>query len=252
MQTAHARTPWPTLVPRAFTPRAKIAGNPLDHVHPAQRADWIATEKAKRRALLDPVATGLTPTYNEAFYTNTADHSAVASTASEASLLAGTNSQPFIPSGYLASKNAFGAGIRIRARGVLSTTGTPTIIFTVRLGETSGSSYLSGTAVGVNAAITTQSGVTNKQWELCLELICTVPAIGSGNTTLSGAGWVMSPGGFAAPYTYALQPTTPDTATWTSVLNANATQYINLSATWSASSASNTITCKQLIAEAFG
>lgn len=189
----------------------------------------------------------LTGTWTECLFANTADHTAVASTASEASLLAGTNRQPVIPSIFFNTGGlGYGKVISLLARGVFSNTGTPTTIFQVRLGTTSGSSYLSGTSVAVSAAITGSSGITNKWWELRLDLCCRTPGIGTGNTTLSGSGYVASPSGFASPFVYALEPTTPDTATWTSTIDASLTQYLNVSMTWSASSASNTITCKEL------
>ncbi len=53
--------------------------------------------------------------------------------------------------------------------------------------------------------------------------------------------------GFASPFTYAIEPTTPDTATWTAVIDASLTYYLNVSVTWGTSSSSNTITLKQLL-----
>lgn len=237
---------WPKGLPYNLTPRANV------RVPRALNArEWLdvrGQQEARRtRRRLDAIQNGgVTGTWTEALFLNRADYTAVASTAAEASLLGGVNNQPFIPALYFANTSNFGRGIKIVAKGVLSTTSTPTIIFQARLGSTLGSSYLSGTSVGVSAAITTQSGVTNKQWELSLDLVCNTPGIGTNNTTLSGAGWVTSPGGFAAPYIYPLQPTTPDTGTWTSTIDAALTYYLNLSVTWSASSASNTITLKHL------
>ncbi len=190
---------------------------------------------------------GVTGTWSELLWCNRADHSALASSNVEASLLAGTNDQPVFPALFFLGRQGIGRAISILARGVFSTTGTPTIIFQARLGTTAGSTYLSGTSVGVSAAITTGSGVATKWWELRLDLICTTAGIGTGNSTLSGSGYVLSPTGFGTPFVYPLEPTTPDTATWTSVVDAALTQYFNLSATWSASSSSNTITCKQLM-----
>ncbi len=77
-------------------------------------------------------------------------------------------------------------------------------------------------------------------------MTCRTVGTGTGNSTLSGAGYVQSPGGFASPFVYPLEPTTPDTATWTQTFDNSLTYFINLSVTWSASSASNTITCKAL------
>ena len=185
-----------------------------------------------------------TGTWTEAFFVNRADGSAVVSTASEATLLNGLNDQPIIPALFF-DGNKVGKAIKLWAKGVFSNTGTPTMIFQVRLGTTQGSS-LAGNSIGVTTAITTASGITNQQWELYLDLVCTVPGFGTNNCTVAGAGWVDSPGGFASPFKYALQPTTPPTGTWTVTFDASLTQYINLSMTWSASSASNTCTLKQL------
>lgn len=188
---------------------------------------------------------GLSRNYCECDFANRADYSAFNTSNAEGSLLAGVNLQPFIPALFLA-KNDVPKAFRIEAMGILGTTSTPTLIFQLRLGTTLGSSYLSGTSLGVSAAITTQSGVSNKWWRLAHDFTCTIPGLGSTNCTLSGSGKVESPGGFATPFVYPLEPTTPDTATWTCTIDGSLTQYLQLSATWSASSASNTITCKSL------
>lgn len=244
--------PWPTTIPRHFTPRVGLMESPLARCPMVERYDKLCEHVAHKRRFLDPQMTGLTNTYNEQFFINKADFTAYSTSTSEASLISGLNVQPVIPANYFLFQGASLRGIRIEAQGVLSTTSTPTIIFQVRTGTTSGATFLSGASVGVSAAITTASGVTNKWWRLQLDLICTVTGIGTGNATLAGAGYVASPGGFASPFVYALEPTTPDTATWTSVFDASVSQYLNLSATWSASSSSNTITCKQLIVSALG
>lgn len=196
-------------------------------------------------------ASALTGKWTECLLAETADHTAHASSASEGTLLAGTNHQPCIPATFFTPGGdgniGRGRALRLEASGILGTTGTPTIIFQVRASTTAGSSTLSGSSLGVSAAITTGSGVSNKQWSLVLDLSCRTAGIGSNNTTLSGSGWVWSPTGFASPFWYPLQPTTPDTATWTMAnWDASLTYWVNLSATWSASSASNTITCKLL------
>lgn len=216
---------------------------------PRQKHDELAIEHALRHERNRAEGTGITNTYVEAFFTNTGDFTAHNTSAAEVSLLGG-NKQPIIPATHFFA--AAGRGVRILARGTLGTTSTPTITFQIRFGATAGATYLAGTSVGVTAAITTASGVSNKFWELRYDLICTVQGIGTGNTTLSGAGYVMSPSGFASPFIYPLEPTTPDTATWTAAIDGAVTQFVNMSATWSAASASNTITCKQFVMEAFG
>lgn len=176
-----------------------------------------------------------------------ADGTAVASTSSEATLLAGLGAQPTLYAGYFDQGNrAFGKRLRLHAAGVLSTTGTPTIIFQVRTSTTQGNTQYGGTSLGVSAAIPTSSGVTNKWWRLELFIACYTPGQGTGSTTLTSNGYVTCPNGFASPFTYELEPTTPATATWTSTLDNSLTQFLNLSCTWSASSASNTITLKDV------
>ncbi len=193
----------------------------------------------------------LTGMWTEVFWVNAAAASAVASTASETSLLTGLADQPTIPSTFFANKPGVMRTISIVAKGVLGTTdaGTHTLLFKAYLNTTQGLTNFAGTAVGVSVAIVSAAGTplaATQQWELKLDLQCFTPGLGSGATTLSGAGWVDSPTGFATPFKYALQPSTPPTATWTSTIDAAVTQYINLSITHGASSSSNTITMKQM------
>jgi hypothetical protein len=234
---------WPRSIPKVFRPLGTIKLPDLDA---GGLIDFLALRRARQleRRLAALQCSGLTGTWSECFFRNKADYTAVNTTASEASLLAGQNQQPTLPALFFDQQPFRSVGFL--ARGILGTTSTPTIVFQTRLGTTVGSSTLSGTSCGVSAAITTASGVSNKWWEMRLDLTCTVPGQGSTNCTLSGAGYVSSPGGFASPFVYALEPTTPDTATWTLTLDDSVTQYFNLSVTWGTSSASNTITAKQL------
>ena len=240
---------WPRSLPRRFTRRAAVR---LPRTPTAmQLLDWRAEEYARDVAReRDSYAGGFSQTFSECFFTNVADHTAVANTTAETSLFAGTNLQPTIPAEMFATINGSrGKAVSLILKGLLSTTGTPTIIFQVRLGSTAGATFLSGTSVGVSAAITTASGVTSKYWELRLDLICRTPGQGTTNATIAGAGLVTSPAGFATPFVYPLEPTTPDTATWTATLDGSVTQYVNASVTWSVASASNTIVLKH--AQAF-
>lgn len=170
-----------------------------------------------------------------------ADFTALASFTSEASLLGGLNLQPTVPGNYFDKP---GKVVEFRASGVLSSTGTPTYTFFVRASSTQGSSTLSGAILGQSVAITTGSGVSTQLWDLWLRVVCKTLGQGSGNTTLVCWGLVSSPGGFASPFAYALEPTTPPTATWTQTADGAVNNYLNLSVSCSASSASNTITCK--------
>lgn len=243
---------WPASLPLNIRPHARLEHDPVRRLSRPERdaahAEGYARQLVARNDALRCGAQ--TTTWTKNIFQNRADYTAFNTSSSEGSLLAGVNQQPVIPATFFDGNEAFGRAIQIEAEGVLGTTSTPTIIFQVRLGTTSGSTYLSGTSVGVTAAITTSSGVTNVWWFLRLTLVCNTPGIGSNNTTLSGAGFVTSPAGFASPFTYPVEPTTPNTATWTSTIDNSLTQYMNLSVTWSASSASNTITCKRLSVQA--
>lgn len=188
--------------------------------------------------------------YSELLYSNKADFSAKASFTTEASLLEGQNLQPILLAPYFAALRDYGRALRVTARGVLSTTGTPTYQFTVRASTTQGATTLSGSVLGISQAITTASGVSNAQWNLDLDVVCGVPGQGTTNATLICAGLVSSPVGFASPFAYSLQPSTPESATWTRTLDGSLTQYLNLSVTCSANSASNSVTCKLLEVEA--
>jgi len=187
------------------------------------------------------------PSFTEMFFQNFADHTALASFTSEASALAGTNRQAVIPRGFFSKQ---GKALRITAAGVVSSTGTPTYLFTNRIGSTIGASDLTGTAVGVSAAITTGSGISNQLWFMVLDIVCRTPGQGTNNTTVSCFGSVRSGGGFASPFDYALTPGGGASATWTATLNNAVDLYPNLSVTCSLSSASNTITCKEYKVEA--
>ncbi len=50
----------------------------------------------------------------------------------------------------------------------------------------------------------------------------------------------------SSTFEYDLEPTTPPTATWTATIDNSLMQFVNVSATWSSMSMSNTITMKQL------
>jgi hypothetical protein len=187
--------------------------------------------------------------WQELVWANVTDGTALASSSSEGSLLAGLNEQPVFEAFTFAGPMRGRRTFRIRAAGVFSNTGTPTLTFQLRLGTTAGASDLTGASLAQSTAISTSSGVTNVLWEL--EYVGTVrtPGLGTGNATVSGWGVVRSPAGFASPFAYAMAPSIGSPAGWTQTFNAGLDQFINLSATWSASSASNTITLKHMTVE---
>lgn len=162
----------------------------------------------------------------------TSSGTAIASTTTETIIFPNVT----IPANYLQD----GRCLRVRAFGQYSNTGTPTLIFTVRWGG------VSGTVLCKTAACTTPSGVTAAMWDL--DFVIQTRSNGSSGTLMAngtarvfaavagtvasatGEGLVtpMSAGGITVP-AVATVDLTADTA-------------LALTATWSASSASNSLT----------
>lgn len=186
----------------------------------------------------------VTGTACELLYASTAVSAAKASWTTEVTCNDTTTMgvQARIPADFwLPNSNSVGRGLRIVARGILSSTGTPTYTFTIR----------SGTAAAINtaillgtAALTTGSGVTNQIWEMQGDVILTTMGAAGNNSTVRGVGTFISPGtankidpawgGGATPGTVA----TVDTSI---------TNFVNFNIACSASSASNTVTIQQLL-----
>src|ERR1700690_2278591 len=101
--------------------------------------------------------------YNSLIYRNTASGTAKASFTTEVAIndTAGMGAQFFLPAGYFKSPD-IGHTLRVVARGIVSSTATPTYTFTLRGGAAA--SITSGILLG-SAAITTISGVSITAWE---------------------------------------------------------------------------------------
>jgi hypothetical protein len=186
----------------------------------------------------------LTGTNCELLYASTATSAAKASWTTEVTCndTATMGVQAHLPPDFwLPTPGQVGRGIRIVARGILSSTGTPTYTFSIRGGAAGSTStaILLGTA-----ALTTGSGVTNQIWEMQGDVMLTTLGAAGTNSTVRGVGTFISPGtankidpawgGGATPGTVA----TVDTSI---------TNYINFNIACSASSASNTVTIQQLL-----
>ncbi|MCB0792637.1 MAG: hypothetical protein KDB97_12775 [Flavobacteriales bacterium] len=186
----------------------------------------------------------LTGTNCELIYASTATSAAKASWTTEVTCndTATMGVQAHLPPDFwLPTPGQVGRGIRIVARGILSSTGTPTYTFSIRGGAAGSTStaILLGTA-----ALTTGSGVTNQIWEMQGDVMLTTLGAAGTNSTVRGVGTFISPGtankidpawgGGATPGTVA----TVDTSI---------TNYINFNIACSASSASNTVTIQQLL-----
>lgn len=176
-------------------------------------------------------------TWSETLITAQGDGSALANTVSATSIIP-TQAKLTLPNQFF----SIGKALRITANGRISTTtGPPTITFDVRFGST---------VVFNGGATTTVASVTNKSWELIIVLTCR--AIGSGTAAnlmgigkFTSAAVVGSSGGNAN--TGMLPDNTPAVG---SGFDSTSAQAVDLFGTWSAASASNTLTLHEYLVEA--
>jgi len=149
------------------------------------------------------------------------------------------------PDFWLANNGQPGRTIRIVARGIVSSTATPTYTFTIRSGAAGNTT--SAILLG-SAALTTASGAANAFWELQGDVVLTAIGAAGTNSTVRGIGYIISgSGGFTtnaginAVYGGAASPGTVAT------VDTSITNYINFNVACSASSVSNSITLQQLL-----
>lgn len=145
------------------------------------------------------------------------------------------------PDFWLPNQNQVGRGIRITARGVLSTTSSaPTYTFTVRggaAGNVSSAPIILGTA-----AVTPGNSLTSAYWELSADCILSAIGAAGANSTLRSVGQLAISGtGAQAAWGGAASPGTVAT------LDTSITNYINVNVACSASNASNVVTLNQLL-----
>lgn len=187
----------------------------------------------------------LTGTNTELIYASTAAGTAKNTFTSEVQIndTAGMGAQAHLPADFWLPNNTQpGRGIRIVARGILSSTATPTYTFTIRFGAAANTS--SAIVLG-SAALTTGSGVSNQMFELEGDVILTTLGAAGTNSTVRGTGMIQC-GGLASPFTYPVWGGAASPGTVATV-DTSITNYINFNVTCSASSASNTITLQQLL-----
>lgn len=190
----------------------------------------------------------VTGTNTELIYASTAAGTAKASFTSEVSIndTAGMGPVAFLSPNFFASSGgkggAVGKAIRIVARGILSSTGTPTYTFTIRFGSAGNTS--SAIVLG-SAALTTGSGVSNQMWELEGDVVLESLGAAGTNSTVRGIGQITC-GGLASPFQYPIWGGAASPGTVATV-DTTITNYINFNVTCSASSASNSITLQQLL-----
>lgn len=187
----------------------------------------------------------ITGTNTELLYANTTAGTAKASFTSEVAIndTTGLGVQAHLPPDFfLPNPTAVGKGIRIVARGILSSTGTPTYTFTIRSGAAG--STTAAILLG-SAALTTGSGVSNQPWELQGDVFLVSQGAAGANSSVRGTGMIVSPG-LASPYMYGVGANASLTTPVATTFDCSITNFINMNITCSASSASNTITLQSL------
>lgn len=154
---------------------------------------------------------------------------------------AGMGPVALLPPYFWQPSGSVSKGIRIIARGILSSTATPTYTFTVRGGAQGATT---GAIILGSAALTTGSGVSNQIWEFEGEIVLKTPGAAGANSTLLGTGLLSSAGTANKIDPLYGGGATPGTvATFDISIN----NYINFNVACSASSASNTITLQHLL-----
>lgn len=143
---------------------------------------------------------------------------------------------------------AAGRALRLVARGIFGTTGTPTLKLNMTFGTTQGTA---GTTLASTGALTTASGVANGMWEMEFEVF--IDSVGGTNNTPASSIWTAGIASFGvgnnAATTTASAYMIGSTSAITTV-NPTTAYWLELYATWGTSSASNTITCTQFMVQA--
>lgn len=189
----------------------------------------------------------LTGTNTELIYANTTSGTAKNTFTTEVAIndTAGMGAQASLPAFFFQSNpTTSGKALHIIASGILSSTGTPTYTFTLRLGAAG--STTAAIILG-SAALTTVTGASNGFWRFEGDVVIQAPAGAAGaNTTARGTGIINGTAGLASPFSYALfgGAASPGTV---ATIDTSITNYFNFNVACSASSASNTITLQQLM-----
>ena len=146
---------------------------------------------------------------------------------------------------WLPNNTQTGRGIHISAKGIVSSTATPSYTWTIRFGAASNTS--SAIVLG-SAALATASGISNAPWYLEGDVILETLGAAGTNSTVRGTGYLLTDGYSAATTTRIFQlyggAATPGTV---ATVDTTITNYINLNITCTASSSSNTITLQQML-----
>jgi hypothetical protein len=176
-----------------------------------------------------------TGTQTEALGANSAVGSALASSTSATAISPGTGAA-YLPANFFLPTYGVSKSLYVKAFGVLGTTATPNLTVGVTANTTQGT-YNSSGILATTGAVAQQSSVTNVAWELDVLLSCVTT--GSSGTFLADGLFKIATGTTAVQAIRISSSTAnPNTAV---TLSTQAAYYLELFATWSASSSSNTI-----------
>lgn len=211
----------------------------------ASRYRYVTERGIVRRVPVIAGASFLTGTQTELIYSNTNVGTAKNTFTTEAVIndTAGMGPQAKLPPDFWAPSGSLAKAVRIVARGIASTTATPTYQWFARLG---GAASTAGPNIGSSAALTTGSAISNQLWEFELDAQLVIAGATGANSTMRGEGILTSPGGLASPFAGALfgGGATPGTVATVDITIVN---FINFDVACSASSASNGVTLHQLL-----
>jgi hypothetical protein len=182
----------------------------------------------------------------ELLYASTAAGATLSSFTTEAQLntTATMGVQAHLPPDFwLPNQNQSGRGIRVVARGTLSTAGTaPTFTVTVR-GGASGNVTTAPIFLGTQA-ITPAASLSTVYWEMTADCVLTAIGAAGGNSTVRAIGY-LNIGGIAASIWPAWGGgASPGTV---STVDTSVTNYLNVNAACGTSNASNAISLNQLL-----
>lgn len=169
-------------------------------------------------------------TFQEVLMASIADATAVANTTNETSV----SPDVTISAGLLSE----GRVLKLTAQGKLSTTGTPTIEFRLRIGGSGGST---GTLLMLSETITNGSGVSNVQWRVELEIVCRRGGGSAGTLLVTGTIEVHTAATTVVRHVTGISGF--DAPAEVGSLNLSQDNLLALTGKWSAASSSNTLTC---------
>jgi hypothetical protein len=189
---------------------------------------------------------GNTGTWVETLYTSTGVGTAKNTFAVESQIndVAGMGVQARIPKDFWLPNNAqIGRGIRIKAAGIVSSTGTPTYTLTCRLGAQGNTTTA---AILQTPAMTTVSGAANGFWEFEGDFILTAIGGVGANSSGRGIGHVLSG---ASAFATSIYPLFGGGASPGSISNLDTSvdNFVNFNANCSTSNVANQIQLLKLL-----